>query len=102
MTRRVARIENYRDEAIYGLFPEFEKWMNRKVVAQCCDRLSKMNETIAQSMVGSLHQRWNVSSAVKAALTKFIVQRASFVSETITDKLWPQKELDFMDESQDN
>jgi hypothetical protein len=102
LTERVSRIENYKDGAIYGLFPEFEKWLKRKVVSQCCDRLSKMDETIAQSMVGNLPRQWKVSSKVKAALSKFIVQRAGFVSETIKDKFWPQRELDFMDESKDS
>ena len=102
LTERVSRIENCKDEAIYGLFPEFEQWLDRKVVSLCCDRLSKMNEGTAQSMIETLPRRWKVSLKVKSALTNFIVQRAGFVSETIAEKLWPQRELDFMDESKDN
>ena len=101
LTERVAHIGNCKDIAVYGLFPEFKKFLSKDVVSQCIEQLGTIDEATVKRIVADVPQKWNVSEKGSEALVRLIMQRAAFVADTIFQKLWPQKELDFMEGSED-
>lgn len=101
LTERVAHIGNCRDRAVYGLFPEFKRFLSKDVVSKAVEQLGRIDESTVKGIVADIPGRWHVPERAKAALVGLVLQRAAYVAETIFEKLWPQKELDFMDESED-
>ncbi len=101
LTECVANIANCRDSAVYGLFPEFKRFLRKGVVSQCVKQLGRIDESTVQRILADIPGEWQVSEKAKGALISFVLQRAAFVAATILEKLWPQRELDFNDGSGD-
>jgi hypothetical protein len=96
----VANIETVKDPRVFGLFPAFRPFADKAVVQATCDRLREMTADVAQEVVASVPEAWEVSAGARIALRDFIVQRAGFVADNMIDWLgpvcWPQAELDLM------
>ncbi|MCH7687507.1 MAG: hypothetical protein IH899_12630 [Planctomycetes bacterium] len=101
LTERVAHIGNCRDGAVYGLFPEFKRFLDKDVVSQAVEQLGRIDETAVKRIVADIPNQWQVADKAKAALVSFVLQRAVYVADTIFEKLWPQKELEFPDGPED-
>ncbi len=101
LTDKVAHIGNRQDSAIYGLFPEFKPFLDRSDVSQAIQQLTKIDQEIVKQIVMGIPHAWDISQKAKTALVNFVVQRAAYVAETITERLWPQKELKFTDETEE-
>ncbi|MEQ8790699.1 MAG: hypothetical protein RIC55_30660 [Pirellulaceae bacterium] len=95
LTERVAHLGNCRDSAVYGLFPEFNKFLNRLVVQQCVEQLGRIEETTVRRIVAEIPPQWQVNDRALDALVHFVLQRAAFLADTIYERLWPQRELEF-------
>ncbi len=57
LTERVAHIGNCRNRAVYGLFPEFESFLDRDVLSQCVEQLGKIDETDVKRIRNETAQR---------------------------------------------
>jgi hypothetical protein len=101
LTERVAHIGNCRDGAVYGSFPEFRSFLNEGVVSQAIEQLGKIDEATVKRIVADIPDQWQVSAKAKAALVSFVLQRAAYVADTVFEKLWPQKYLEFRDGPED-
>ncbi len=101
LTERVAHIGNCRDTAVYGLFPEFKKFLNKDVVSHVVEQLRRIDETTVKRIVAQIPGQWKVDDKARVALVSFVLQRAAYVADTIYEKLWPQKELEFTDGPED-
>jgi hypothetical protein len=101
LTERVADIPNWQNHAVYGLFPEFKSFLDKDVVSQCVEQLGKIDESVVKGTIAGIPGQWRVSETAKAALVRFVLRRASYVADTIFEKLWPQKELGFTDAQED-
>ena len=101
LTERVAQIGNCRNRAVYGLFPEFQSFLDKDVLSQCVEQLGKIDETDVKRIIAGIPGPWRVSETARAALVRFVLQRASYVADTIFERLWPQKELRFIDGQED-
>ncbi len=97
LTERVADIPNWQNHAVYGLFPEFKSFLDKDVVSQCVEQLGKIDESVVKGTIAGIPGQWRVSETAKAALVRFVLRRASYVADSIFEKLWPQKELGFTD-----
>lgn len=100
LTERVAHIGNCRDSGVYGLFPEFKKFLSKDVVSQCVEQLGRMDVATVERIIADIPGQWQVPDNAKTALVNFVLQRAAYVAQTIFERLWPQKELEFTDESE--
>lgn len=101
LTERVAHIGNCKDDAVYGLFPEFKKCLKKGVVSQAAERLATIDENAVKRIVGGIPGEWRVPENAKSALVGFVVQRAAYVAATIYERLWPQREIQFTDGPED-
>jgi hypothetical protein len=71
------------------------------VVSQAIEQLGKIDEATVKRIVADIPDQWQVSAKAKAALVSFVLQRAAYVADTVFEKLWPQKYLEFRDGPED-
>ncbi len=88
-------IDKIRDERVFGLFPEFRNYLDRKQVRQAAIDLQKVDRADIVRWTREVPREWQVTSKALDALADLIVGRAAYVAATIEDRLWPQREIDF-------
>jgi hypothetical protein len=93
LDKKLGYLERIQDTKIYGLFPEFEEFLCEGDVGEATDRLRTISYSETQEWVARVPLEWEVATATRSTLAKFIVDRGRFVAETIQDQLWPQLPL---------
>lgn len=94
ISRRLGFIDKIRDEKVYGLFPEFAKFLDREQVRRFCARLGQFRRAVAEETIASIPRAWNINQEGRLAWATLITERAHFVSENMESILWPQLELE--------
>ncbi len=99
LTTSVNSITNIKDEAIFGLFPEFRKRLSRNAVRRYVSNLGGLSRPQIEDAVGLIPSLWHLESSVRSALVSYLLQRASFVAESIESRLFdpPQLSIDLSD-----
>jgi hypothetical protein len=95
LSRKLRELDKIRNSRLFGLFPEFQKYLDRPQVQQAARDLRRMNRTEAARMTDGIPKEWEVTSDALDALRDLIVGRATFVADTIEGQIWPQAEFDF-------
>jgi len=95
LSQNLSNIDKKRDSRIFGLFPEFRKFLDRVQVKQAAMELRRIDRTQVIQMTKTVPKEWEVEQKALDALVDLIVDRASFVAENIESYLWPQPEFDF-------
>jgi HipA-like protein len=94
INRKVGFIERRRDEKVYGRFPEFDQFLDRKQVRHYSERLGKFSRAEAEEIISKVPAGWEVSPVGSSAWATLITDRAHFVADNIESILWPQLELE--------
>lgn len=94
-SRRLRDLDKIRDPRVFGLFPEFRKYLDLHQVRQAARDLRKMTRAQAIRMTDGIPREWEVKTDALEALRDLVVSRASYVADTIEILLWPQAEFDF-------
>ncbi len=87
-------IEKIRDMRVYGLFPEFIKFLDRESIRGFCTRLGQFRRAVADEKLGLVPRAWDVNKEGRSAWATLITERAHFVAETLDSILWSQLELE--------
>jgi hypothetical protein len=95
LSRRLRNIDNIKDSRIFGLFPEFWKYLDRGQIRLAASDLRKINRTDVVRMTKDIPMEWEVTTETLDALTDLVVGRAAYVADSIEGQLWPQREFDF-------
>ena len=101
LTKRISRIDRIRDSNVYGLFPEFREFLDKAVVRQSVRRLRQADRKLLSEITQSIPPQWDVGQVAREALVDLVLGRARYVADCIIDWLWPQQELYFMGEPED-
>jgi hypothetical protein len=96
-TKSLNRIATIKDERLFGMFPEFRKFIgdDRTAVRAAVERLRKIDRQTVHGFVESIPRKWEVTEAARDAVVDLVVDRAAFVADTIESRIWPQRDLDF-------
>jgi hypothetical protein len=96
INRTLAFVDKTQDQKIYGMFPEFEKFLDREEIKRLATVLGGFKQAEAEEVVGTIPQAWEVDGSGRSALTILITQRAHFLAEWIESILWPLRpQLEF-------
>jgi hypothetical protein len=87
LTPKIANIDNVRNEGIYGLFPEFLPWLDRKIVAQSVEKLRSFTRNDAAVLTQDVPAQWDMDAPTRDALIRFLTSRAAFLASSIMIKL---------------
>ena len=79
--RRLADIGNIRDEAIYGLFPEFGRFLRRDIIQASTADLKALSFESVRQIAASIPREWDVDTPTRDALMELICRRARYVAE---------------------
>jgi hypothetical protein len=93
INRRLGFIDNVQDDNIYGLFPEFESFVDRDQVRRFSTRLGQFSRETADEFIARVPQAWEVNDEARGAWASMLSGWARFVSETIEARLWTQLEF---------
>lgn len=101
LTSKMAHLDKVKDTRVYGLFPQFRPFLNEKAAKRAIKRLGEFNQTEAAKIVQSIPKEWDVSEGARKALREFLVSRATYLIQSIMTMLWPQGDLGFTVEGEE-
>lgn len=98
LDERVAHISRVKDDRLYGIFPGFVPHVRQEDVEAGIDRLANLENKVVEEVVASIPDEWQVCKRGKSALVSFIQQRASYLAETVLERIarqcWPDQLFD--------
>ncbi len=97
LTRRLRAIDRIRDGRVFGLFPEFRRFLDRRLVKLVARDLRRIDRDTLVEMTQTIPTEWEVTKEVQDALVDLILSRAVFVADTIEGRLWPPRFPGFED-----
>jgi hypothetical protein len=89
LTSRIGHLDEIRDTAIFGRFPEFQTLLDLDHVRAASGRMGQMDRATAEQFVAQVPVEWQVAVPVREAWVRFIVDRAVFVAANLVNWLWP-------------
>jgi hypothetical protein len=101
LTAKEANLDRIKDHRVYGLFRQFRPFLDSEAVTEAVARLRSVTDAVVQKMIATIPKEWDVSESARKALATLLLARAAFVADNIVDAIWPQQELDFTDEPED-
>lgn len=100
LTRRISAIDRVQESLVYGLFPEFRKFLTEDAVLAAADTLQSIPHDEVRSIVQSIPPDWQVNASARTALEEFVTRRAAHVAEHIIEWIWPQGTFACMNEAE--
>jgi hypothetical protein len=91
LTKKIRFDATLKDDRLFGLFPEFRKFLTKEYVEAAVADLRKIDRQTVEQMISPVPTEWDIHRDVKDALADLILGRAQYVASTIVDKIWPQK-----------
>jgi hypothetical protein len=80
LNRRIADIDNVRDERVYGLFPFFQGHVTRDQIIQESTILSTVNSEMWNDLIEGIPEEWEVDKETRIAIGDFLKDRARFLA----------------------
>lgn len=97
LTKKIRFDATLKDERLFGLFPEFRKFLKKEYVEAAVTDLQKIDRQTVEQMISPIPTEWDIHRDVKDALADLILGRAQYVASTIVDRLWPQQSFTWPD-----
>jgi hypothetical protein len=94
INRKVGFIEKIRDVKVYGLFPEFWRFLNRAEVRRLTAVLAGFTRANAEKIIREIPEAWEVDGSGRTALATLVTERAHFLGQNLETILWPQLEFE--------
>lgn len=92
LTPKLANIDKTKNENVFGLFPEFRDRLSQEMVENSLARLREMETDIADKILKTIPDEWEVSSDTRNAWSTLICTRANYVADNFSswlDKVAP-------------
>jgi hypothetical protein len=85
--RRLSRIDEQKDETVFGLFPEFVPYVTPELLRPYVDRLGEFRSTDIAKILHGVPSVWFESQEHSSGLVEFCVARAAFLHQHAEDLL---------------
>lgn len=83
LTRKLADIENIKDERLYGCFPFFREVVTVKQIGEYATELKEKRSWLCGGLLDDLPAAWDVSSETKQTINRLLLERAVFLADNI-------------------
>ncbi|MBL8793598.1 MAG: hypothetical protein JNM56_06825 [Planctomycetia bacterium] len=100
LSSALSYIDRTKDPRLYGLFPEFRRFLDKGIAQAAIGRLKLLDRPTIGGMTNTIPVEWEVDATARKAVADFLLARADYLAENIVQRLWPQGEL-FRDEAGD-
>jgi hypothetical protein len=81
--RTLANIDSVKNEAIYGLFPEFKEFITPDTIKPFKDKLNLLDAECINTILTSVPVEWDFNQTTKEILQDFLVSRAYYLYDNI-------------------
>lgn len=82
-TLDLARIDAIRDEKLYGLFPFFRPYVSAEQFDAAAGDLRNVRSELWADILASVPAAWSLSSDIRAAIDRFLLARARFLTDNL-------------------
>ena len=89
LTTALASISTVRDDRIFGLFPEFEPYLDVDAFRRTSARLASVTKAQLEPMIDSIPGEWELPQNIRMAWLEMLTRRASYVADTLVSKVFP-------------
>ncbi len=86
ITPRIANLASVRDSKLYGLFPEFSRYVSREAVKRPLERAQTLSREAA-SRITAVPADWGLGAEAREALGTFLLDRAIYLGENLVGSL---------------
>ena len=93
LTQKLAGIDRVKSDDIYGLFPEFQKWMKSQHMQAACDRLAGIPDNAIREVVDGTPDMWLEDLTLRETVEQFLTGRRDYLAPDLTTRIFPQTEL---------
>jgi hypothetical protein len=93
LSTKLANIDEWQDERIYGRFPEFEPWVTRELVREALAELRLVSKEEVRQIVRQVPAAWLPEVEIQQAVMNFLTLRAGWLAENLEWLFWPQQEM---------
>lgn len=83
LSKSIANIDYIKEERPYGVFPAFVTQLKKSFLDSALSQLGGFTESDADQVLFEIPLEWKVTSEVRVALKKFLVQRADFLVQRL-------------------
>ncbi|MBM3216532.1 hypothetical protein FJZ36_16670 [Candidatus Poribacteria bacterium] len=88
LSTRIAAIDNIKDPRVYGLFPQFRRFLDGTQLHAAAERLRTVDAQTISNILRGVPREWDLAPTAHLALARFIEERARFVAgPDMVDKL---------------
>lgn len=84
ITNRVNRIDRVRDARLFGLFPEFLPFINRRRMQESLDPICMVDSSRIRGILDSVPREWQLAPEARVALSDLLLRRATYLAEQLT------------------
>lgn len=84
---RINRIDVTWDEAVYGLFPEFEPHVSLAAINDFCCRLRAVRKQDLEAIVERVPTAWSLDSPTREAIVDMLMSRSAYLAENMPEML---------------
>ena len=77
--------EQIQDENVYGLFPQFRAFLEEDAIIEALAKMRQIKKAEIEAMIHTIPAEWDVSQATRTALADFILKRANYLSDEVTE-----------------
>jgi hypothetical protein len=93
ITSRIGTIGRVKDERLYGLFPEFERFLSAGLVKAAAKKLRSVSRTLIEEMIGSIPVEWGIPPDGRKVLQDLLFERAYFLADEVYDMVVPHCQM---------
>ncbi len=87
LTKRIDRLDPIRDDRVFGLFPDFKRYVHPEAIEAACRRLGTVTRAVVEPIVAAIPREWEVDAEIRQKLIEQVVQRASYLTERLGEQL---------------
>lgn len=85
LTPKLSNISNVQERKLYGLFPEFRKYVTIESLHAIVDELADIRPTLWEDLLHDLPDAWHITDEIRAAINSFLIDRAQFLSNNLRE-----------------
>lgn len=83
----VREIEAIQDPSMYGLFPQFQRFLTISRVDEAVEGLRQASASALRDIIGSVPREWEVRDDLIEAIAEMLCRRAGFLADNMRDLL---------------
>lgn len=83
LSTKLCHIENVREHKLYGLFPEFRKYVSIEQFDEIAKEFGKIDARLWDDLLEKLPTAWGITTEIRQSINQFLLDRAYFLEKNL-------------------